>query len=415
LQTHGPRTAARRPAERGTYLPEDDFDSLYGMFIRRPPHRCRRPRRGSAPCGPAVAGVLACLLTALGCGSNEAGELASDPPDPPVTVEVMTVESRLLSDVATFSGQFDAEFSVVIKAEIEGRIESIEFEEGENVEKGDLLVRLRNDPQKANLREAIANRSLAHSEFDRTQQLVTHDAISKAKKDRVAAELEVANARVDRARAALERTELRAPFAGVVGFRQVDRGDSISEEDPIVRIDAIDRLQLSFSTSDHAVAFAGKGMHVEARVAPYPGEIFPGEIFVMSPTLDPATRRVILKAWVNNDGHRLRPGMFADLDLEVGRREAAIAVPESAIVFDHQGTFVWRVTADDLSERVPIETGLRAAGIVEVTMGLHPGDVIVTAGTHKVSEGDKIAVAARPPTGQAFRSPKPGAPAGEGT
>jgi multidrug efflux pump subunit AcrA (membrane-fusion protein) len=107
--------------------------------------------------------------------------------------------------------------------------------------------------------------------------------------------------------------------------------------------------------------------------------------------------------------------MFADLDLEVGRREAAIVVPESAIVFDHQGTFIWRVTADDISERVPIETGLRTAGIVEVTMGLHPGDVIVTAGTHKVSEGDKVAAAAPPPTGQALRPPKPGFEGGEGT
>jgi membrane fusion protein (multidrug efflux system) len=355
------------------------------------------------------------LVAALGCGPNGAGEEASDSPDRPVIVEVTTVEAKLLRDVATFSGQLDAEFSVVIKAEIEGRIESIEFEEGQNVRKGDLLVRLRNDTQKANLREAIANRSLAQAEFERTRQLVTRDAASEARKDRVAAELEVANARVDRARADLDRTELRAPFDGVVGFRLVDMGDSITEENPIVRLDAIDRLQLSFSTSDHAVAFAGKGMHVEARVAPYPGEVFPGEVFVMSPTLDPATRRVIIKAWVANREHRLRPGMFADLDLEVGRRDAAIAVPESAIVFDHQGTFIWRVGSDDAAERVPIQTGLRTAGIVEVTMGLRPGDVIVTAGTHKVSEGDKLAAAARPPTGQALRPPKPGAPGGEGT
>jgi multidrug efflux pump subunit AcrA (membrane-fusion protein) len=109
--------------------------------------------------------------------------------------------------------------------------------------------------------------------------------------------------------------------------------------------------------------------------------------------------------------------MFAELDLEVGRRESAIVVPESAIVFDHQGTFVWRVSADDRAERIPIQTGLRTGGIVEVTMGLHAGDSIVTAGVHKVEEGDQLVVSIAPPTatGQALRSPKPDARAGEGT
>jgi len=332
-------------------------------------------------------------------------------------VEVTTVEAKPLRDVATFSGQFDAEFSVVIKPEIEGLVESIEFEEGQNVEAGALLVRLRNDTQKAILREAIANRALAQSEYDRTQQLVTRDAASAARKDQVVAELEIAKARVDKARADLARTELRAPFAGVVGFKNVNPGDAVDENTPIVRIDAIDRLQLSFSTSDHAVAIARPGMPIEARVAPYPGEVFAGEVFVVSPTLDPATRRLILKAWVPNEDHRLRPGMFAELDLEVGRRESAIAVPESAVVFDRQGTFVWRVTEDNQAERVPIETGLRTGGIVEVTMGLHSGDTIVTAGVHKVSEGDTL-IASTPisrATGQALRTPDARSEGGEGT
>jgi membrane fusion protein (multidrug efflux system) len=340
---------------------------------------------------------------------------ADDTTSDPVTVEVVRVEAQPLRDVATFSGQLEAEFSVVIKSEIEGVIESIDFEEGQNVARGDVLIRLRNGSQKAVSREAVARQALAEAEFQRTQNLVTRDAASEAKKDRAAAELEIAKSRVDRARVELERTELRAPFDGVVGFRMISPGDFITEEDPLVTINAIDRLQLSFAMSDHAVAFARKGMRIEAHVSPYPGERFLGEVFVVSPTLDPATRRVILKAWVPNADHRLRPGMFANVDLEVGRRDAAIVVPESAIVFDHQGTFVWRVTAEDVAERVPIEAGLRKGGVVEVTMGLQPGDTIVTAGTHKVSEGSEIAAAGEPATGQALRPPSPGGKGGEGT
>jgi membrane fusion protein (multidrug efflux system) len=364
--------------------------------------------------------LAAVAIFAWACGAEgEGGPGGPGGPggDHPITVEVATVQAKPLRDVATFSGQFDAEFSVVIKPEIEGLVESIEFEEGQHVEKGALLVRLKNDTQKAILREAIANRALAQSEYDRTQQLVTRDAASAARKDQVVAELEIAKARVDKARADLDRTEIRAPFSGVVGFRTVNPGDAVDENKPIVRIDAIDRLQLSFSTSDHAVAIAHPGMPIEATVAPYPGEVFPGEVYVVSPTLDPATRRLVLKAWVPNEDRRLRPGMFAEVALEVGHREAAISVPEAAIVFDHQGTFVWRVTGDDHAERVPIETGLRTGGIVEVTMGLHPGDTIVTAGVHKVSEGDALIAATRPPAagGQALHRPEEREKTGEGT
>ena len=359
--------------------------------------------------------LLACLLAPAGCGSQQSEERAKDDGDKPVSVEVVRVEAQVLRDVASFTGQLESEFSVMLKAEIEGVVESIEFKEGHTVATGDVLIRLRNGEQKAVLREAVANQALADAEFQRTRNLVTRDAASAAAKDRVAAELEIAKARADRARVELARTELRAPFDGIVGFRRVSPGDFISDDIPLVQIDAIDRLQLSFSTSDHAVVYAREGMAIEARVAPYPGERFPGEVYVVSPTLDPATRRVILKAWVPNADHRLRPGMFASVDLEVDRREAAIVVPESAIVFDHQGTFVWRVSGDSLAERVPIETGLRKGGVVEVTMGLRPGDTIVTAGTHKVDEGSKIAAAPRPVSGQARSTPRPGAPGGEGT
>jgi len=200
-----------------------------------------------------------------------------------------------------------------------------------------------------------------------------------------------------------------------MGFRTISPGDYIDDESPVVRIDSTDRLQLTFEMAELGLQVARVGMPVIARVAAYPGETFGGEVFVVSPTLDPATRRVVLKAWIPNADGRLLPGMFAETDLEVGRREAAITVPEAAVVFDRHGTFVWRLDADGLAERVPIQTGLRTGGSVEVTLGLEPGDSIVTAGTNKVSEGDRIAVAAPSPTGQALAPRKPGAEGGEGT
>jgi membrane fusion protein (multidrug efflux system) len=354
------------------------------------------------------------LLCTLACELGEPDEAVDDGP-PTVTTETLTVEQKPLRDVTTFSGQLDAEFSVVVKSEIDGVVEEIVFREGQRVKQGEVLVRIRNGVQKAVLREAVANQALAQQEFDRTARLVTKNALSEAQHDRDAAELEIGKARSDRARVELARTQIIAPFDGVVGFRMISPGDFISDETAVVRIDSTDRLQLTFQMAERGLVVARVGMPVKARVGAYPGEEFAGEVYVVSPTLDPATRRVVLKAWVENPDGRLLPGMFAETDLEVGRREAAITVPEAAVVFDRHGAFVWRVNAEDLAERVPIQTGLRKGGVVEVTLGLSSGDTIVTAGTNKVSEGDRIAAAPPPPTGQALAPKQTGSEGGEGT
>ena len=357
--------------------------------------------------------LAALLLSASGCGPGKTGS-GPAAEKPPITVELLKIEPQLLRDTATFSGQLDAEYSVELKAETSGVIEDVRFEEGQTVKKGALLFRLRDDEQKARLAEAVANRDLADEVWDRTQQLVSRDAASEAQKDRAAAELAVAKARVDLARLALDRTRITAPFDGVVGARYVAPGDRITDKKALVRIDAIDRLQLSFAVSEQGVAFARTGVKLAVHVRPYPDDTFPGEVFFVSPSLDPATRRMILKAWVPNTDRRLRPGLFANVDLEIAEREGAMLIPESAVVFDREGTYVWRLR-DEVAERVPIEIGLRKNGRVEVTLGLAAGDTIVSAGTHKVVEGRKLRAAELVTSDEPGNGPRAAAPGGSGT
>jgi membrane fusion protein (multidrug efflux system) len=375
-----------------------------------------RPGRGRFfATGLLAVAALAVLVSGRGLDGAGVRPEEEDEEVKKVTVEYTRIEAETLRDVATFSGQLDAEHSVVIKPETDGVIESVGFEEGRSVERGAVLFTLRSEEQRARLREALAHRVLAEEVDERTRKLVTRDASSLAQKDTAAAELEVAKARVDLARLALDRTRIRAPFDGVLGFRWVDPGDRVTDETPLVQIDAIERLQVSFGITEQGVAFAKLGAPIQIRVLPYPGETFAGEVFFVSPTLDPAARRLILKAWVPNADERLRPGLFADVDLEVARRENALLVPESAVVLDRHGTFVWRVDDDDTAHRVPIEVGLRKGGRVEVTMGLRSGDTVVMAGTHKVSEGKKLQAAAPASTGHARREETVAAPPGEGT
>jgi membrane fusion protein (multidrug efflux system) len=369
--------------------------------------------RGVVPLLPALLVVpsVGGLLSLAGCGAD-----GSDHWKPRETVvEVMRVEPEPLVDVAVFSGQLDAEHSVEVRPEIEGIVESIEFEQGQAVSEGDVLFRLRSREQVARLREAEANRNLAQVKWERAKQLLSHNAESRAAADVVRAEYEIARARVDVARLELDRTRIRAPFDGVVGARSVDIGARVDEETELVRLDAVDRLQLTFAISDEGLPFAHPGMKVEAWVRPYPGETFSGEVFFVSPSLDPSNRRIWVKAWIDNKERRLAPGLFANVNLELRRVDAAIVVPESAIAIDRQGPHVWKIDDDNKAVRLPIEIGLREHGIVEVVQGLPAGTRVVTAGTHKVSEGKVVKIADRPLVERARRTPPEGALIGEGT
>jgi len=335
-------------------------------------------------------------LLALGPPSCSGGgdDAAGDRTPAPVVVEVVTVEPQLLRDVASLTGQLEPEASVQVRPDTQGVLESIEFEEGQAVAKGDVLFRLRSDEQRARLREAEAERDLAQAVYERTLKLAEGDISSAAQLDRTRAELARETARVEAARAELERTTIRAPFDGMMGALWVAPGARVEPDIVLTRIDAIGRLQILFTLPEVAVGLARPGIPFEFSVAPYPGESFRGEVYFVAPTLDPDTRRLLVKGWVPNPGLRLRPGLFATIQAEVGRREDALLVPESALALDREGTFVWRVGRDDVAERVGVRTGLRVEDRVEIVQGLAPGDRVVAAGTNKVRRGSVVRAAA---------------------
>jgi membrane fusion protein (multidrug efflux system) len=125
-------------------------------------------------------------------------------------------------------------------------------------------------------------------------------------------------------------------------------------------------------------------------VASFPGESFPGEVYFVAPELDPVNRRLLLKGWVPNADHRLRPGMFATIGVEVARHAQALVVPETALAYDPDGAYVWRLTGEETAERVRVDTGIRRDGRVEITRGLRAGDRIVSAGAHKVAPNVRL-------------------------
>ena len=151
---------------------------------------------------------------------------------------------------------------------------------------------------------------------------------------------------------------------------------------------------------------AANGTPIHASVIAWPGERFHGEVFFVAPTIDPVTRRLVLKAWISNSDHRLKPGMFANVEVEIAKREGALLVPESSIVYDRNGTYIWRITAEDVAEKMPISIGLRRSGTVEVVSGIEGGDRIVSAGTHKVMAGERVNAIEADPIAHALDEPE---------
>jgi membrane fusion protein (multidrug efflux system) len=339
---------------------------------------------------PKHVAALLVLLSATACVREADSHSISGPP--PVTVEAVTVEPQTMRDIVDLVGALEAEESVVIRPETEGIIQTVEFEEGHEVGAGALLFRLRNAEEQALLNEAQARLVLAEEEFRRATVLAGKNALSQAELDRARAQLRVAEAQRNRREVELQRTEVRASFEGVLGARLVSPGDRVDSNTDLVRLDAVDRLRLVFSLPEIALALARVGSKLELRVVPFPDETFTGEVYFVAPALDPRNRRLLVKGIVANPNHRLRPGMFANIRVEVARKENALVVPEAAIAYDATGAFVWRIRADKTAERVSVEKGIRHEGNVEITSGLSAGDRIVSGGTHKVVGGAVLSV-----------------------
>jgi len=354
----------------------------------------RRRRWRDAGTIPLLGGIVMAALA-----SCDSPDPSGGPGGPrPVAVEVTTVIREPIRDIVDLVGQLEAEETVLMKSETDGTIESIEFVEGSRVARGDLLFRLRDDQQKAAVREAEAALTLASADFDRAKTLRARNTISDAELDRARSAWERAAAIRDLAQVELQRTAIRAPFDGVVGARAVSPGDGVDRDMGLVRIESIDRLRLVFSIPEIGIELAREGAPVVIRVAPYPDRSFTGEVYFVGPSLDPSTRRLPIKAWIDNADGVLRPGLFANIRVEIAHHDAALTVPETAVAYDTRGPHVWRVGADGVAQRVAVEVGIRDRGRVEMTgEALTEGDRVVSAGTNKMFEGATVRAADAPP------------------
>jgi membrane fusion protein (multidrug efflux system) len=312
---------------------------------------------------------------------------------PPLAMPVKAVPAKLARAVLETGaiGSLRADEAIVIRPEVAGRIDRIAFEEGHAVKKGALLARLDASETRALVESSKVQANLDKQRLDRAADLRKKGFISQQALDEAHSNYARALAKQREDEAKLAKSEIRAPFSGVAGLRQVSEGAYVAAGTDIARLDKIDQLKLDFRVPETFLAQLKSGLAVSVAVDAFPQASFPGKIYAIEPAVDEQTRTVLARARVANPELRLRPGMFARVQLTLGVRENAVWIPEEAIVPRGQDSYVFRIV-DGKAELVQVQTGTRKVGEVEIMKGVAAGDMIVTEGTQRLGPGMQVSI-----------------------
>jgi membrane fusion protein (multidrug efflux system) len=337
------------------------------------------------------------LLGLVACGGNVGGG-PGGPGGPPAVVTTQPAAMATWTDRLDAIGTARASESIAITSKLSERVERVRFESGQRVEAGQVLVDLDVGGDVADLDAARTAAREAQRQFDRQRQLAEQKLIPTSQLDAQRAARDAAQAQVQQAMARVSDRAIVAPFAGVLGLREVSTGQLLGPGTTITTLDAIDTMQVDFSVPEVHLAKLKDGLVVEARSDAWRGEVFFGRILSVDSRIDIATRSVIVRAAVDNTDGKLLPGMLLTLSVLQTEREALV-VPEISVQQNGSLSFVYRVDAEGVAQMAPVKLGAREAGRVEVLEGLEAGDRVVVDGTVKLRPGQKIVEAAVGGTG----------------
>ena len=315
---------------------------------------------------------------------------------PPVTVATAKAQSRTWQPGIRATGSLAAVRGVSVVADISGLVTDIRFTSGDTVARGTPLVQLRDEEARAELAALKARRDQRKSQFERDRRLYQQGNQSEAQLDLSRAQYQELQAEIRRQEARIAKTTVRAPFDGRLGLREVNLGQYVSPGTSLVTLQDLTPLHVNFSLPEQRLPEIKRGQPVEVRVDAYPETVFKGEITAINPKVEVETRQVRIQATLGNDDERLRPGMFARVEVILPARENVITLPQTAIVNQPYGDLVYVVqppAGDGAPRRVKqryITTGAKRGTQIAVTNGLDGGEEVVSAGQLKLR--DKAAV-----------------------
>ena len=331
-------------------------------------------------------------------------------PQPAVAVSSANASTQAWSDDAEAVGTFVAVNGADVTTESGGVVRSIEFDAGQPVRAGAVLVRLNSANEEATLRSLEASAKLAKVQADRWRKLGADKLVSLDDVQSRVTAAATAQAQVDAQRALIEQKTIRAPFSGVLGIRKVNLGQFVSPGDAIVSLQQLDPIYLDFSLPEQRIGQLVEGSMVRATVDAMPGAVFDGKVTAIEPLVDPNTRNFKAQATVQNPDGKLRPGSFAHVGFALGGERQVVVIPQTAVCFNPYGNAVFVIskvkrkdgetdmqgkplTGDKLivTQRF-VKTGATRGDLVAITDGLKPGEQVVTSGLLKLRNDAEVTI-----------------------
>lgn len=332
------------------------------------------------------------IETAIAAGANFA--------PPPTSVTTVVAKRETWPSTLEVIGTAEAIQGVTVSADLPGTVDKIHFESGQSVHEGDILVELDTRQERAQLANWEAQRDLAHIQFGRSEQLEKAGVISKSDYDNSAAQQKVTEAQVGDTKAAIARKTIRAPFSGILGIRQISLGQYLAAGQAIVSLQALNPIYVNFGVPQQDTPKVSIGRNLRVTNADLPGLGFSGKVTALDSVVNEQTRNIQVQATFQNPSGKLRPGMFVQVELPLGKPRDVIPLPASAINYAPYGDSVYVVTEmkdqKGNSYRGVKQQVVRIEGSrgdqVAIVSGVNPGDEVVSAGVFRLRNAAPVLV-----------------------
>jgi membrane fusion protein (multidrug efflux system) len=365
-----------------------------------------------------IGGILVLVAILIGGFALHIKKMIAASPKPtPTTVTATKVSSQDWQPTLAAVGSVVPVRGVDVTTEISGLVREIHFKSGQDVKKGDILVELNADSDKAQLAALEAAADLSASVLKRDKAQLDAQAIAQAQVDADAADLKSRRALAAQQQANIDKKTIRAPFSGKLGITTVNPGQYVNPGDKIVTLQTIDPIYVDFNLPQKQVGSLQVGQVVNVTSDGFDGVSFPGKITAVSPKVDTTTRNVVVEATFSNPKRQLLPGMFANASVEVGDKKHYLTLPQTAITYNPYGSTVFVVmTADEAAAAAKasasgasapapaasgnglvvrqafVTTGETRGDQVAILKGLKEGQQVVTSGQVKLKNGTSIVI-----------------------
>ena len=367
-----------------------------------PARSSARPRRRWRSVTLAVGLLIAIVVFVFGIKALQIGKMMSTPMTmPPTTVSSAVAKEEDWAPMLSAIGSVAAVQGAVVSTELGGVVAQINFQNGGEAKKDEVLMKLDTSAEEAQLHSAEADLELARSDLQRSRDLAARRVISKADQDAAESKFNRLQAVVDQMRSNIRKKTVVAPFDGQLGIRQVNIGQMINAGQQVVQLTALDKVFVDFALPQQYLPKLDAGYDATVHADALPGHEFKGKVTAINSMVDPVTRNVGVQATLENPDHMLRPGMFVKVDVTLPQKTKTLVIPGSAVSYAPYGNSVFVIETKKDAKTGKDSQSLRQAFVrigeargdfVSVTEGLKPGDVIVSTGVFKLRNGMPVVI-----------------------